>query len=59
LPRFTDLRKTTRTTANEARAALRKAEASGVELPGSYDKALADIWKRDPKRAAALHLPRV
>lgn len=40
-------------------AALKKAEAMGIELPGTYDKALADIWKRDPKRAAALRLPAV
>jgi hypothetical protein len=40
-------------------AALKKSEAMELELPGVYDKALADIWKRDPKRAAALRLPRV
>jgi hypothetical protein len=39
-------------------AALKKAEAMGLELPGTYDKALADIWKRDAKRAMTLRLPR-
>jgi hypothetical protein len=38
-------------------AALKKAEAMGAELPGVYDKAIADIWKRDPTRAAKLRLP--
>jgi hypothetical protein len=37
--------------------ALKKAEAMGVELPGAYDKAVADIWKRDPGRAKKIGLP--
>lgn len=37
-------------------AALKKLEAMGLELPGVYDKALADIWKRDPDRAKKLRL---
>jgi hypothetical protein len=40
-------------------AALKKAESQGLELPGTYDKALADIWKRDPERARKLKLPAV
>jgi hypothetical protein len=36
--------------------ALKKAEAMGVELPGAYDKAVADIWKRDPGRAKKIGL---
>ena len=39
-------------------AALKKAETAGTELPGSYDRAIAAIWKRDPKRAEQLRLPR-
>lgn len=38
-------------------AALKKSEASGQELPGTYDKAVAEIWKRDPERAQKLGLP--
>jgi hypothetical protein len=38
-------------------SALKKAEAMGVELPGAYDKAVADIWKRDPGRAKKIGLP--
>jgi hypothetical protein len=37
--------------------ALKKAEAMGQELPGTYDKAVAEIWKRDPDRARKLRLP--
>ena len=37
--------------------ALKKAEAMGAELPGTYDKAVAEIWKRDPDRAQKLGLP--
>ena len=38
-------------------AAMKKAEAMGLELPGAYDKAVAEIWKRDPDRAQKLGLP--
>jgi hypothetical protein len=38
-------------------AALKKAEAMGVELSGTYDKAVAEIWKRDATRAQKLGLP--
>lgn len=38
-------------------AALKKAERENFEEPGTYRRALAEIWKRDPKRAKALHLP--
>jgi hypothetical protein len=37
-------------------AALKKAEASGQELPGTYDKAVAALVKRDPERAKKLGL---
>jgi hypothetical protein len=47
-----------RETANHFNA-LKKAEAMGVELPGAYDKAVADIWKRDPERARKIGLPAV
>jgi hypothetical protein len=43
-------------TANHFQA-LKKSEAMGVELPGTYDKAVAEIWKRDPERAQKLGLP--
>jgi hypothetical protein len=43
-------------TANHFQA-LKKAEAMGQELPGSYDRAVADLWKRDPARAQRLGLP--
>jgi hypothetical protein len=38
-------------------AALKKAESSGLELPGAYDRAVAEIWKRDPDRAKKIGLP--
>jgi hypothetical protein len=38
-------------------AALKKAEAMGHELPGTYDKAVAALWKKDPDRARKLGLP--
>jgi hypothetical protein len=38
-------------------AALKKNESLGLELPGTYDKAIAEIWKRDPERAQKLGLP--
>jgi hypothetical protein len=37
-------------------AALKKAEAMGIELPGTYDRAVAEIFKRDPERAKKLGL---
>lgn len=43
-------------TANHFQA-LKKAEAMGLELPGTYDKAVVEIWKRDPERAKKLGLP--
>jgi hypothetical protein len=36
--------------------ALQKAEAMGMELPGTYDRAVAEIWKRDPDRARKIEL---
>lgn len=39
-------------------AAIRKAEREGHEEPGAYRAALTEIWKRDPKRAEKLHLPK-
>jgi hypothetical protein len=39
-------------------AALKKAEAMGIELPGTYDKAIAEIWKRDPERPPEARLAR-
>ena len=35
---------------------LKKAESMGLELPGTYDKAVAELWKRDPARAKAIGL---
>jgi hypothetical protein len=39
-------------------AALLKAETDGIEVKGSYAKAVADLWKRDPARAEKLRLPK-
>lgn len=39
-------------------ASLKKAEREGFEQPGSYKRALEEIWKRDPQRATALNLER-
>jgi hypothetical protein len=39
-------------------AALRKAEREGYEAPGTYDAAVAEIWSRDPKRAARIGPPK-
>lgn len=39
-------------------AALLKAERDGYEPQGSYENAVKEIWKRDPKRAEKLRLPR-
>lgn len=40
--------------------ALALAEQQGREAPGTYDAAVADIWKRDPERARkiGLHQPK-
>jgi hypothetical protein len=35
--------------------ALRRAEAAGLELPGAYDRAIAAMWKDNPRRAEGLH----
>jgi hypothetical protein len=45
-----------RETANHF-VALKKAEAMGIELPGTYDKAVAALWKRDAERARKIGLP--
>lgn len=39
-------------------AAILSNEMRGMEEPGAHQRALAEIWARDPKRAAALRLPR-
>jgi hypothetical protein len=39
-------------------AALRKNEQLGLEPKGAYDRAVADLWDRDPKRAKKLGLPK-
>jgi len=44
-------------TANHFATILRH-EQLGLEAPGSHQAALMEIWKRDPKRAEALRLPR-
>lgn len=38
--------------------ALKHAERKGHEAPGTHEKAVAELWKRDPKRAAAIGLPK-
>lgn len=38
-------------------AALKRSEALGQELPGTYAKIVAELHKRDPERARQLHLP--
>lgn len=38
--------------------ALKRSEQLKLEPPGSYDAAVAEIWKRDPKRAEKLQLPK-
>jgi hypothetical protein len=38
--------------------ALKKAEMAGVEAVGSYDRAVAALWKTDPARARKIGLPR-
>jgi hypothetical protein len=38
--------------------AIRSNEMRGMEPAGAYDAAVAEIWGRDPKRAAALRLPK-
>jgi hypothetical protein len=37
--------------------ALLRAEQQGLEPAGSYKKAVEEIYRRDPKRAAAIGLP--
>jgi hypothetical protein len=37
--------------------ALKKSEAMGIELPGTYDREVAAMWKRDPDRAKRINLP--
>jgi hypothetical protein len=39
-------------------ASLKKAELRGQERPGSYEKALADIWKKNPDWCQRANLPR-
>lgn len=38
-------------------AAILRAETLGQEPKGSYQAAIREIWKRDPKRAEKLRLP--
>jgi hypothetical protein len=38
-------------------AALKKRESMGQERPGTHDRLVGDLWKRDPARAKALNLP--
>jgi hypothetical protein len=37
-------------------AALKKAEREGYEAPGTHAAAVAELWKRDPKRAERIGL---
>lgn len=37
--------------------ALARAEREGFEKPGSYARAVEEIWRRDPTRAKAIGLP--
>jgi len=46
-----------RETANHFATILRH-EQLGLEPPGAHARALEEIWRRDPKRAEALRLPR-
>jgi hypothetical protein len=39
--------------------AMLKAEQMGGVVPGTYKAAVAEIWKRDPRRAEKLGLPRL
>lgn len=39
-------------------ASLKKAESAGLELPGTYDRAVAELVKGDPDRARRLNLVR-
>jgi hypothetical protein len=36
---------------------LRKAEQQGREAPGAYEKAVKELWKSNPQKAAQLGLP--
>ncbi len=38
--------------------AIQKAEREGYEPPGSYRRAVEEMWKRDPKHAQAINLPK-
>jgi hypothetical protein len=47
---------------NETRGhfnALKQAERMGLEPVGAFDAAVAEIWRRDAKRATALGLPKL
>jgi hypothetical protein len=39
-------------------AALKKAERDGREAPGSYDAAVADLWRTNPALAEKINLPK-
>jgi hypothetical protein len=39
--------------------ALRKRVQQGFESPSAYDDAVKELWRRDPKRAAAIGLPQI
>lgn len=45
-------------TANHFAALLKAERVDRIEPPGSYEAAVREIWKRDPKRAEKLKLPR-
>jgi hypothetical protein len=38
-------------------AALKKAEVAGREAPGTWEKAVKELWRKDAKKAAQLGLP--
>ena len=39
-------------------ASLKKAELRGLERPGSYERALSDIWKKNPEWCRRADLPK-
>lgn len=45
-------------TANHFAALLKAERVDKIEPAGSYEAAVKEIWKRDPKRAERLKLPR-
>ncbi len=45
-------------TANHYAAHLKAERVDKIEPPGAYEAAVKEIWKRDPKRAEKLKLPR-